>query len=479
MLRRPLSRLLTVACAGATVLLAAPSAAQAPTASPERAPLGERPPVTAAAASPVVREGPVPVELRREDGRWRLYRGGEPYYIRGVGGQTHLDRAVAVGANSVRTWGVEEAIAVLDEAHARGLSVLFGLWVGQERQGFDYGDANAVRAQLEQFREVVRAYKDHPAILMWGIGNENDLFYSDLRVWNAINDIAEMIKEEDPYHPVTTVTAGLDPVNVQRIMDRAPALDVFGVNTYGELVGGTRRFRDFGYEGPDVGVMLRRAGWDRPYVIAEWGPDGHWEVPRTTWGAAIEQTSREKAQVYRYRYERGIAADTTHLIGSYVFLWGQKQETTPTWYSLFTEAGDETEVMDALHYLWTGACPENRAPSLLALTANGQTASESVVVAPRSVVSFQADVLEPDGDPVEYVWELLPESTDIRAGGDAEARPQALRLSVVRQEGGLLTIRAPRQEGAYRMFLYARDGRGKAATGNLPFHVGPPPRTPL
>jgi hypothetical protein len=452
----------------AALLLAAPAApAQTVTA---------REPGTGAVEQATLRnQGAIPVELRQsEDGSWTMYRGGEPYYIRGVGGQQFLDRAAAYGANSVRTWGAGEAIAILDQAHALGLSVVFGLWAGQERQGFDYNDGRADAAQLAQFREVVREYKNHPAILMWGVGNENDLFYTDFKVWDALNDIAEMIHEEDPNHPVMHVTAGLDVAEVQLIMDRAPAIDVYGINTYGELVGGTSALRSYGYEGPDVGVTLRRAGWNGPYVIAEWGPDGHWEVPKTSWGVPIEQTSREKAEMYRIRYERGIAADSTHAIGSYVFLWGAKQETTPTWYGIFTPGGYETEVMDQLQYMWSGRWPENRAPSLTAFTANGQDVFANVAVEPRSVATFEATVTDPEGETLRYEWELLPESTDIRAGGDAETRPDAVALSVVRQAGGTLAIRVPRQEGAYRMFVYAYDGAGNVATANFPFYVGRP-----
>ena len=262
-------------------------------------------------------EGPIKVEIKQENGKWQLYRGGEPYYIKGVGGMDYLDRAVAYGANSMRTWSAGDAAQVLDDAHAKGLTVMFGLWVGQERQGFDYDDAKSVKAQLERFREVVRTYKDHPAILLWGIGNENDLFYNDFKVWNAINDIAKMIHEEDPNHPTSTVTAGLDVAEVQLIKERAPHIDIYGINTYGGLIG--------------IDQQLRSFGWDGPYIITEWGPDGHWEVPKTAWGASIEQTSREKANMYQKRYEKGIAADEEMCIGSYVFLWGQKQETTSTW----------------------------------------------------------------------------------------------------------------------------------------------------
>ena len=430
------------------------------------------------ATSGVIEDGPtyqgaIPVELRQDaDGSWTLYRGGEPYYVKGVGGLQFLDRARAYGANSVRTWGAGEAIGALDRAHELGLTVTFGLWAGQERQGFDYSDGRAVAAQLARFREVVRTYKDHPAILMWGLGNENDLFYSDLRVWDALNDIAEMIHEEDPNHPVMHVTAGLDVAEVQLIMDRAPAIDVYGVNTYGELVGGTSALRSYGYEGPSVGRQLRRAGWDGPYMIAEWGPDGHWEVPKAEWGAPIEQTSSEKAQMYRIRYQRGIAADTTHSIGSYAFLWGEKQETTPTWYGIFTPGGFETAVMDELQYVWTGAYPDNRAPQITAYTLDGQTRYDSPFVVPGERVTFRAEVSDPEGEMLRYVWELLPESTDIRAGGDREERPDAVRLRPVRQEGGELVIRAPRVVGPYRMFVYAYDNHGNVATANIPFFSG-------
>ena len=33
---------------------------------------------------------PVPVELRETDSGWQLYRGGEPYFIRGAGGDLSL-----------------------------------------------------------------------------------------------------------------------------------------------------------------------------------------------------------------------------------------------------------------------------------------------------------------------------------------------------------------------------------------------------
>lgn len=403
-------------------------------------------------------EGPIKVEMRQENGKWQLYRGGKPYYIKGVGGQSEMDRAVSYGANSVRTWGASEAIAILDDAHEKGLTVLFGLWVGCERQGFDYNDSKGVQAQLERFTEVVKEFKDHPAILMWGIGNETDLFYSDFKVWNAIDDIAKMVKEVDPNHPTMTVTAGLDVAEVQLIMERAPHIDVYGINTYGGLIG--------------IDKEMRAYGWDKPYVITEWGPNGHWEVAKTEWGAPIEQTSSEKAADYQRRYDIGIAKDKEMCVGSYVFLWGQKQETTPTWYGLFLEDGSETEVMDVLEKSWSGKYPMNRSPNIASMKMNGKKTKESVYVKPRSNVKFKIDTKDPDGDELKYRWEILPESTDIKSGGDKESRPEPIEVVVkAGSVDGVLNFKAPRKEGAYRLFAYVYDGNGNAATANFPFYV--------
>lgn len=421
---------------------------------------------------------PIKVEIREENGAFKLYRGGEPYYINGVGGQQYLDRAVAYGANSVRTWAANDAAKILDEAHEKGLSVLFGLWVGQERQGFDYDDGKAVAAQLAQFTEVVKTYKDHPAVLMWGIGNENDLEYKNFKVWHAINDIAKMIHELDPNHPTMHVTAGIDVAEVQLIKEHAPHIDILGINTYGGLIG--------------IDQQVRSYGWEKPYLISEWGSTGHWEVPKTEWGAPIEQTSSEKAKTYRDRYDKGIFADKEKCIGSYVFLWGQKQETTPTWYGVFTAAGEESEVIDQLEYVWSGKWPKNRAPHLNSFTIDGKTAYDNVYLKPGQNYQVVADCVDPEEKVLTYEWVILESEFGLTgSGGDAEVTPDpikpaytgnpeiASREVLVETESvvtkgdpkGVLNFKAPRKQGAYRFFVYIYDDKGNVATANCPFFV--------
>ena len=69
-------------------------------------------------------------ELRHASDRYELLRAGEPYQVRGAGGVDHLERLVAVGAISLRTWGTEQTEAVLDTAGRLGLTVCAGLCYG-------------------------------------------------------------------------------------------------------------------------------------------------------------------------------------------------------------------------------------------------------------------------------------------------------------------------------------------------------------
>ncbi len=206
-------------------------------------------------------------------------------------------------------------------------------------------------------------------------------------------------------------------------------------------------------------------------MVTEWGPTGHWESPSTTWKAPVEDDASRKAALLRLRYEQVIAADTKQALGSYVFLWGDKQERTPTWYGLFLPGGESTPAVDAMQYLWTGAWPANRAPSIQPLTLDGRVATDSITLAPGGSYAAQVEASDPEGDPLRYRWTVLHESTATSIGGDREDVPPDVVL--VKQEDGKggLTFAAPDAPGAYRLFVEVHDGRGHAAYANLPFRV--------
>ena len=401
---------------------------------------------------------PPKVEISQKGQQFQLLRSGQPYFVKGAGGSQYPNRIAAYGGNSIRTWGSRNGRQVLDSAQYYGLTVLMGLDVARERHGFNYDDTVAVSKQLNKLRADVLTYKDHPGLLAWGIGNELNLQYKNPRVWNAVNDIAKMIHALDPNHPVCTVIAGINKDLVNNIRQRCPDIDFLAVNTYGGLA--------------TLPKAIASAGWEGAYMVTEWGPTGHWEGLSTDWKSPIEETSSEKAAVYKSRYEASIETDRDKCLGSYVFLWGQKQERTPTWYGLFTEKGEETEVMDVMQYLWSGTWPHNQAPHLYSLQLAGKKAVQNVYLKAGGSYPVLAVVIDPDGDNLTYRWELLPEPTQVGEGGDFEARPKPVADAFPTSTGkGQASLKAPQRTGAYRLFVYVTDGHNNVATANLPFYV--------
>ena len=118
------------------------------------------------ATSPVVR-------LQGKVGEWQLTRDGQPYFIKGVGGDGSMTLLAKLGGNSIRTWGHDRLSEQLDEAQKLGLTVTAGIWLGQVRQGFDWSDADSLLLQRNLIREVVAKHKDHPALLDVGTGKRD------------------------------------------------------------------------------------------------------------------------------------------------------------------------------------------------------------------------------------------------------------------------------------------------------------------
>lgn len=415
-------------------------------------------------------EGPATVEVVSTEGRYQLTVDGAPFYVHGAGLEFgDMEALAARGANSLRTWrtdnGEQTGREVLDEAHAAGLMVTMGLEIARERPGqgrgvfgFDYDDEAAVAEQLARVRAEVEALKDHPALLMWGIGNELNLGAENPAVWDAVGEISDMIHEVDPHHPTTTMLAGISKDIVDAIRVRAPSLDLLSVQFYADIENLPQR--------------LDEAGWDGPYLVTEWGATGHWEGPQTPWGAPVETTSSVKADLYRTRYETAIASDTTHVLGSYVFLWGQKQERTPTWYGMFLPTGEETETVDVMETLWTGEPPENLAPRLDAITLDGRVATDAITLDPGETVPARVVSSDPDSDVLRYAWEVREEQTDLSDGGDDESVPDLIPGVLDAPTTATPTVTAPDTPGAYRLFAYVYDGQDNAAHANIPFYVG-------
>jgi hypothetical protein len=406
---------------------------------------------------------PVKVEILQTEAGFRLMRDGDPFVIKGAGMESgYMDSFVAHGGNAIRTWttndDVQSARDVLDDALARGVAVVLCLPMQAERWGFDYDDEAAVAKQLAVFQKDVEVYRNHPALLAWIIGNELNLNYTNPAVYDAVNSISEMIHELDPNHPTTTAVAGINEKAIADIEERAPDLDFISLQVYGELF--------------ELPMRLKALGFEKPFFVTEWGAIGHWEVGKTSWGAPIEATSTEKAATYLRGYEEMLAPLNRQLIGSFVFYWGQKQERTPTWYGLFTEAGEETASIDVMHYLWNGEWPSNRSPEVRSVQLDDKTADDNIVLSVGEHYTAVVDIFDHDGDPVTFRWVLKPESDAEQVGGDYEERIANLNGFIDNEKAAKTQITAP-DSGPYRLFVYAYDGEGHAAHANIPFFVSP------
>lgn len=135
----------------------------------------------------------------------------------------------AAGINAVRTYEPLTDVAVLDALADAGIFVLNTV--------FPYGGNPASSVDAP-----VNAVKDHPAILLWVIGNEwnyNGL-YVDLSIdasIELINEVSGRIRSLDTSHPIATVYGELPDASV---LTRLDDIDVWGLNVYSGLSFGDR-----------------------------------------------------------------------------------------------------------------------------------------------------------------------------------------------------------------------------------------------
>ena len=414
-------------------------------------------------------EGPPKVELKpNAEGQWRLVINGHETPIRGAGGVLEpgmLEHFKSCGGNFSRTWSTDSLENIvgggeryIDRAYRLGIHVMPGFWVGHERHGFNYGNAEQLKKQRDELRVAIRKYKNHPAIVMWGLGNEMEDPTSQSGnplVWKELEVLAKIIKEEDPHRPVMTVIAGAGVEKIKNIMQYYPSIDALGVNAYGSASG--------------VGEVLKQSGWKKPFAITEFGVRGFWEVGKTPWGAPIEPNSSEKARTYYASHTLvcNINDGKEMCLGTFAFLWGWKQECTATWFGMVLPSLEKLPQVDAMVKAWTGEWPANRCPSIQDVKASF-FAKEI-----EANKEYRAEVIakDPNGDGLHYEWLVVSETSAVSTGGDHENAPPAHPELVKVNHAPECCFMAPTKPGAYRLFVSIHDGKGGAATANIPFFV--------
>jgi len=401
---------------------------------------------------------PVKVEVRKTaDGKWELLRGGKPYFVKGVGGDYSREVLVGDGGNSIRLWGVDaNTRKELDEDEKRGVTVALGYWVGHKADGFKADDPATVKRQLEEFKQVVRTYRNHPAVLVWGIGNEMETRNDTLALWASIEDLAKAAHELDPNHPTMTVIAEVGGNKVANIHKYCPDIDIVGINSYagGQNVG-------------DRYLKQVPAGTAKPYIITEFGPPGQWEYwSRTAFGALNEMSSTEKATWYRNSYQKTVLGHPGECLGSYAFIWGNKVEATVTWYGMFLPDGSKLAPVDTMQEFWTGKAPKYLCPVIKKLAING-----SNEVSPGDTVKAGVDASDPQGDKLKYEWVMYRELGTYKIQEPGAGAGQAFAGAIGQNGEPQVSVKMPDMNGVYRVYCFVRNEHGAAAAGSLPVLV--------
>ena len=404
-----------------------------------------------------------PTALHYTGQSYVLLRHGQPYFIQGAGYQTdgpnRMARLRACGGNSIRIWDETEAEPVLAQAQGQGLTVLFGLWVERETDGFDYDDQIAVDKQFERLRKIVLKYRHHPALLMWCVGNEVVLFATNLRAYDEVSRLIAMIHQLDPDHPVTTALSMDSARTVWLLRERCPGLDVLSVNVYGDIA----RMHRF----------LKEGGWTGPYLISEFGAKGYWpgDAQMTPWNTPIEPTSQQKREFVRLNYEQYIGSRPANGLGAYLFFWGNKQEETHTWFSFFDEQNRETPLVGLMQSLWSKRVPDNQAPVVAQVFADGRATTSVTFNASSAIHQAQVVATDPDGDSLSYAWEIRASASRTQLSAYQDVPMPILDGLIDVADAAQVRFRLPPRPGAYRLFVTIYDTHRHVATANLSFRV--------
>lgn len=403
------------------------------------------------------------VEIRKENGAFKLYKNGIPFLIKGAVGHTHIGELASSGGNTVLIWDTSLIRQTLDSAGQNNVSVIVGLDVPSGDLTAWYKDKEKVNKMFTAYKELVNRYKSHPALLAWGLGNELIMPISSQSsyFYKAYNSFLKMIHEQDPDHPVTTTIINYQKQSILNIRWKIRDLDFISINTY-------NRIKDIAWE-------LRRLKliWDGPFMLSEWSPNGGWEAESTVWGAPLENTSTKKAEQYYHYYKTYMPLNNPRFMGSLAFYWGNRHEYTHTWYSVYGEDGIPTEVQEALSDCWTGKETPHQSVKIQYMLIDSMGARDNIILSPGS--KHMARLLLADGqtgDSLRYSWEILKEDWfNWGRTWHYFQRPHALQGLIADSTTQNTPFICPKKEGPYRIFINVYNKNGYCTTANTPFYV--------
>lgn len=410
------------------------------------------------------------VRVAGSQGNWQLTVGGQPYTVKGLtwgpsfaDAPKYMPDVKSMGVNTIRTWGTDvSSKPLLDTAAANGVRVINGFWL-QPGGGPGAGgcvnyvtDATYKSNMLTEFAKWVDTYKSHPATLMWNVGNESVLglqnCYSGTELEaqrNAyttfVNDVAKKIHSIDPDHPVTSTDAwtGAWPYYKRN----APDLDLYSMNSYGNICKVRQDWVDGGYT--------------KPYIITETGPAGEWEVPNDANGIPDQKTDVQNAEGYTTAWNcitghQGVA------LGATMFHYGIEHDFGGIWFNLLPD-GLKRLSYYAVKKAYTGSTAGDNTPPVI----SNMTVDKASNAPAGGEFTVRANISDPQNDALTYKIFL--------SGNYANGDKRLVEAQWRSTGNGTFAVTAPEKLGVWKVYIQAEDGHGNAGIETKSVKVVAPP----
>jgi hypothetical protein len=277
---------------------------------------------------------------------------------------------------------------------------------------------------------------------------------------DTFNELIDIIHKEDPNHPVGTAIGGVSRKLTTSVLIHSPQLDLLSFNLFGRL-------KDFDFNPFKMELLFG----SRPYYISEWGSNGHWESEITSWKAPIEPTSAKKAEQIRARNNIIIERKDQTCLGDLVFYWGQKQEITQTWFSIFDAQGNKSQTFYELQSIWKNQSISIKcAPQVKYMLVNNKGVRDRLIYTPNEIKVAEVFLDGEIDSTLHFIWEIYEENWDYKANVKQKNTKKILDC-FDKADGNKLTFRTPAIEGPYRIFVFIYDQKGNFATTNTPFYI--------
>ncbi|WP_053992568.1 glycoside hydrolase family 2 TIM barrel-domain containing protein [Mangrovimonas sp. TPBH4] len=391
---------------------------------------------------------------------YEIIRNGRPFYIKGAGGKPYFKELSEAGGNTLRLYDTINTAKILDEALKYDIAVILDIPLPDyNRYAWAYEDNSKIELMKTRIRDYVMEHKDHPALLMWNLGNELmfPFNFGNNEFIDAFNVMVDQIHKIDSNHPVGTTVAGASRTQVLSIHFNT-SLDIISYNMFGNL-------RDLHRNQTQLNLVTNPL----PYYISEWGIHGPWEYKKNSlWNKIYEPTSVEKAELYKEQYLSYIDADRKG-VGSIAFYWGDKYEGTPTWFNIIDEEGRKSNVYYALKEVWSGEKSEEDAPYITKFLLNEKVDSDLQLYNPKDTLDAELK-LEGFSSKYTFKWEVLKEGVGFGTSSKHEIN-LLVKDTIPINKMSKIQFQAPEEEGAYRLMAYVYDDHKNFATANIPFFV--------